>query len=67
MLYPENVYQSLIRIWSRLTFISIKAQNYLDGEQGSISTPWELVPPELEVTEKEDTADWQQGHMKPSV
>ena len=31
------------------------------------SSPWELVPPGWKFTEKEDTADWQPGHMTRSV
>jgi hypothetical protein len=44
-----NVYLYRIRTWSRLIIIKSKLAKVEEGEQGSISAPWELVPPELEV------------------
>lgn len=37
------------------------------GTITNTSSPWELVPPELKFTEKEDIAGWQPGHMRFSV
>ena len=38
-----------------------------NGEQGSNSSPWELVPPKLEIYREEDIEDWQLGHMTINV